>query len=210
MEATGADPVSLRAGRDAKAMDMMGHEYTKQSYNFARNVLPCDDKELKSLLMSIFHQIELLFIASARGGKYKTYAVNEALQRVLFNLADDFDLTNTIHNFLIEKGSVAKRIYRVSDLRKFSEYARILGFKDSKRYKPDKLISFIRPHGWLKSYYLAEKPVLPHGANMKLRDALYIIDDERYIPPEIKEAVAQALYWEIIEFQADFSEKPVR
>jgi hypothetical protein len=133
--------------------------------------------------MSIFQQIELLFIASARGAKYKTYAVNEALQRALVKLADDFDLTNSIHNFLIEKGSVAKRIYRVADLRKFSEYARILGFKDNKRYKPDKLISFIRPHGWIKTYFLVEKAVLPHGADMKLRDALYILDDERYIPP---------------------------
>jgi DNA-binding XRE family transcriptional regulator len=80
LEATGADPCSLLAGRDAKAMDMRGREYTKEAYNFYRSVLPCDEKELKNLLMKIFHQLQLLFIASNRGGKFKTYAVTSALQ----------------------------------------------------------------------------------------------------------------------------------
>jgi len=210
LEATGADAVSLRAGRDAKAMDMMGHEFTKQSYNFYRNVLPCDQKEWMTLLMAIFHQLQLLFVVSNLGGKFKTYAVNAAPQRALAKLADDFNLTKSIHNYLLETGHTEKRIYRVSDLRKFSEYASILGYKDNKRYKPDKLIPFTIPRGWLIEYFLYEKPVLPHGADRKLRDAKYILDSERYIPPEIKEALDEALYWEITEFRTSLAEKPIR
>jgi hypothetical protein len=59
-------------------------------------------------------------------------------------------------------------------------------------------------------YVLSEKPVLPHGADMKMRDATYFLDSERYIPPEVKEALAQALYWEILEFRTSFAEKPIR
>src|SRR5664280_67873 len=50
MEATGADPVSLRAGREAKAMGMMGREFDKQAYEFYKGILPCTEKELKHLL----------------------------------------------------------------------------------------------------------------------------------------------------------------
>lgn len=210
LEATGADPATLVAGRDTKAMDMMGKEYTKQSLEFYRAVLPCDEKELKFLLMKIFHHLQLLFVTSNTRGKFKTYAINLAFQRALIDIANDFNMTNSIHDFLIKGGFSKKRIYRVSDLRKFSDYARILGYKDNKRYKPDKLISFVLPVGWLVDYLLIEKAVLPHGADMKLRDADYILDDERYIPPEVKEAYDQALYWEIEEFRSDYSEKPIR
>jgi DNA-binding XRE family transcriptional regulator len=210
LEATGADPVSLLAGREAKAMDMMGCEYSKSSYDFYRTVLPCDDKEWMELMMAIFHQLQLLFVVSNRGGKFKTYAVNSALQTALAKLAHDFNLTKSIHNYLLENGHIAKRIYRVSDLRKFSEYARILGYKDNKRYKPDKLIPFTIPRGWLYDYVLSEKPVLPHGADMKMRHATYVLDSQRYIPPEVKEALAQTLYWEILEFRTSFAEKPIR
>jgi hypothetical protein len=191
-------------------MDVMGQEYTEQSLQFYRAALPCDEKEMKFLLMKLFHHLQLLSVTSNSGGKFKTYAINSAIQRALINLAGDFNLTNSIHDFLIKGGFSKKRIYRVSDLRKFSDYARILGYKDNKRYKPDKLISFVLPVGWLVDYNLVEKPILPHGADMKLRDADYILDNERYIPPEIKEAYDQALYWEIVEFQSDYSEKPIR
>jgi DNA-binding XRE family transcriptional regulator len=210
LEATGADPVSLRAGRDAKALDMSGKEYTKESYSFYRGILPCDAKEMKLLFTKIVQQVQLLYIASQRGGKYKTYAVNFALQTALMKLADDFHLTQSINQFLLDQGYIKKRIYRVSDLRKFAGYARILGFKDNKRFKPAKLISFTLPTGWLPTYFLVEKPILPHGANMKMRDAKYILDDERPIPQYIKEAIDQALYWVIEEFRADLSEKPIR
>jgi hypothetical protein len=136
--------------------------------------------------------------------------VNGAIQESFQEIAKDFNLEKAIHNFLIEQGRVDKRIYRVSDLRKFSEYARILGFKDNKRYKPDKRISFTFSRGWMRNYYLMENPVLPHGADMKLRDAKYIFDDERPIPDIVKEAISQALYWEIKEFRADFCDKPTR
>jgi transcriptional regulator with XRE-family HTH domain len=210
LEATGADPVTLRAGREAKAMDMMGKEYTKQSLEFYRGVLPCTEKELKFYLHKSIQYLELLLIASNRSNQIKTYAVNAAIQDSFQKIADDFSLEKPIHNFLIEKGSVDKRIYRVRDLRKFPEYARIVGFKDNKRYKPDKLIPFTIPRGWMRNYSLIAKPVLPHGADMKMRDAKYILDDERPVPEVIKEALSQALYWEILEFRSDYSEKPIR
>ena len=102
------------------------------------------------------------------------------------------------------------RTYRVRDLRKFPEYARIIGYKDNKRFKADKLIKFVLPRGWIDNYYLHVTPILPHGADRKLRDADYILDNERPIPQEIKEAVAQAIYWEIKEFRADFTQEPIR
>ena len=210
MEATGADPVSLRAGLDARALDMLGHDYSRQSYESYKGVLPFNDDELRVLLRKLVQYCQLLLIASNRGSKFKSYVVNSAIQEALSKVADDFNLLSSIHSFLIENGSVDKRIYRVSDLRKFSAYARILGFKDNKRFKPDKRIPFSIPRGWMRDYYLVEKPVLPHGADRKLRDATYILDDERTIPETIREAVSQALYWEIIEFRTSFCDNPTR
>lgn len=210
LEATGADPVSLLAGREAKALDMMGGEYSKESLAFYRALLPCSEKELKFYLHKTIQYLELLLIASNRSNQIKTNAVNNAIQDSFQKIAEDFNLEKPIHNFLIEQGSVDKRIYRVSDLRKFPEYARILGFKDNKRYKPDKRIPFTLSRGWMRNYCAIERPVLPPGADRKLRDAHYILDDERPIPEAIKEAVAQALYWEIVEFRADFCDEPTR
>lgn len=210
LEATGADPVSLLAGHDAKALDTMGDEYTKDSYEISKIIPPYNQKEMLSLFIKIFHQIQLLFLASNRGGRFKVYAINSALQKALMNLADNFDLTNSIKTILIENRDFDRRKYRVSDLRKFSEYAHILRYKDDKRYKPDKLIEFVLPRGWLVNYYLVEIPVLPPGADMKLRDADYILDRERHLPPAIKEAFDQALYWKIEEFRPTFAEKPIR
>jgi len=209
-EATGADAASLLGGPDAKALDTRGHPYTKEANTFSRSVPGYDEKEFKLLLIKIFHQLQLLFLASNRGGKFKMYTVNSALQAALMKIADDFHLTQSIRNILIETGNSEKRKYRVTDLRKFPEYARVLGYQDDKHYKPDKLVEFILPRGWLVHYYLIETPVLPHGADMKLLNAHYILDSERYIPPEIKEAVDQALYWEIIEFRPTFADKPIR
>lgn len=73
MEATGANPRSLRAGHNAKAIDMLGHEYTKKSFEFYKNVLPCTDKELQFLLHKLINNLELLLI-TANQGKFKTYA----------------------------------------------------------------------------------------------------------------------------------------
>lgn len=122
MDATGADPVSLLAGNEATALDMMERPYSKDSYQFYKAALPCDEKEWQTLLLKIFHQLQLLFVVSNRGGKFKTYAVNGALQSALLKLADDFNLTQSIRNFLTEQGHVTKKRYRVSDLRKFKEY----------------------------------------------------------------------------------------
>ncbi len=204
MEATGADPAQLRRGPQAKALDMMGKEFSKESFDFLKKVLPCTDNDLRLLLHKLISYSELLLIASQRGGKSKSHAVYSAVVDSLEKVAGDFKLKESILHFLREKDSVRKRIYRVSDLRKFPDYARILEFKDTKRYKADKLIPFTIPRGWIARYLLKEKPVLPIGADMKLRDAEYILDEERPIPEEIKEAVAQALYWEIVEFHREF------
>jgi DNA-binding XRE family transcriptional regulator len=210
LEATGADPVSLLAGPDSNALDFGGRPFTKEAHAFYKNALPCDHTEASTLLITVFHQLQLLFVASHRGGKYKTYVLNRAIQNALYKLADDFALNDSIRRYLIESGHTKRRLYRVSDLRKFPGYARILDYTDDERYAPDDLKEFVLPQGWLVEYYLHEKPILPHGADMKLRNAKYIIDDERFIPPEVEEAVAQALYWEIVEFRPNFAEKPIR
>lgn len=209
MEATGANPASLLAGPNAEAQDMFGCEFTKEALDSYRRVAPCDEKEMKFLLMKIFHQLQLLYVVANRTAKFRTYVINDALQRTLLALANDFDLTKSINRFLIENGRVDKRNYRVSDLRKFPGYAQILGYKDTKRTKPDKIVSFVLPKGWIRDYFVHEKPVLPHGADMKLRpNATYILDDERFIPPEVQEAVDQALYWEILDFRPDLTYPP--
>jgi transcriptional regulator with XRE-family HTH domain len=183
LEATGADPFSLLTGRNGKALDINGKAYSKEAYRFYKGALPCDEKETQILLLKVFDQFQLLFHASNRGGKFKTYVLNRALQTALLGLADDFDLTKSINDILIKSGNSNKRAYRVSDLRKFSEYARILGYTDDERYASDDIKEFLLPRGWLQEYYLVEKPVLPHGADMKLRNAKYILDSERDIPP---------------------------
>ena len=93
-----------------------------------------------------------------------------------------------------------KRKYRVGDLRKFPAYARLIGFQDQRRYRPDKVVEFTVPHGRMDHHTLVESPVLPHGADRKLRDAEFILDADRPIPEVVKEAVAQALYWKIESF----------
>lgn len=86
-------------------------------------------------------------------------------------------------------------------MRKFPAYASILSFKDNKRFKPDKVIEFTIPLGWIRNYLVHATAVLPHGADRKLRNAEYILDDERPIPEVIKEALSEALYWEIKDFR---------
>ncbi len=159
------------------------------------------DKELVYYLHTTIRYMELLYISSNRGGKFKTYGINAAIQNAFQKIAHDFNLVPGIESFLIETGRFSKRKYRVSDLRKFPDYARILGFKDKKSYRPDKLFEFTISQGWILNYILHVKPVLPHGADMKLRKAEYILDIDRRIPGVVKEAIAQAEYWEIVSFE---------
>jgi DNA-binding transcriptional regulator YiaG len=200
MEATGAEPASLRKP-DGEARDMMGHKYSLKSFEFRKKVLPVDESKLKDYVHTLVRYTELLLIASERGGKSKADAVFSAIQESLKRIAEDFRLEESIEKFLLEKGSFRERSYRVSDLRKFSDYAQILGFKDDKRYSPEKVVKFKIPRGWILDYLLYERPVLPHGADMKLRDAEYILDEDRPIPDVIKDALKEAEYWEIIEFR---------
>ena len=200
-EATGADPATLLQGAGAQALDRMGQPYSKASLEFMKSVLLMTDDELRYHLHSLVRYTELLLIASNRAGKFKTHGVNAAIQESFQKIADDFDLLPSINAFLIEKGAFDKRKYLVADLRKFPAYARILGFQDKRSYQPTTLIEFTIPKGWMRDYILVATPVLPHGADRKLRDAEYFFDDERPIPPEVKEALAEATHWRIESFQ---------
>jgi transcriptional regulator with XRE-family HTH domain len=209
MEATGADPVHLRTEPRGEAIDMMGQPYSKQSYDACNKILPLTDSEILFLVKKIVSYAELMLIASQPGAKYRTRAVFAEIVESFQKAADDFDLKTKIHDFLIEKGSVDKRIYRVSDLRKFPKFADIIGFKDEKRFSPDKLIPHSRPKGWIRDYFLIEEPVLPPDIAMKLPSKkLYLMDDERELPEELKKMVDQALYWEITEFRLSLTEPP--
>lgn len=198
--ATNADPESLLQGPCGTALDRLGQPYTKESLQFLKEVIPMTDDDLRYYLDPLIRCLELLLIGSSRAGKFKTHGVNGALQNAFQKIADDFDLMPSIKNFLVEQDSVRQRKYRVGDLRKFPDYARLIGFQDNRRYRPDKVIPFTIPHGWMDHYKLVESPVLPHGADRKLRDAEYILDSDRPIPDVVKEAVAQALYWKIESF----------
>jgi DNA-binding XRE family transcriptional regulator len=212
MEATGADPVALRLGQAGKALDMLGREYSKSSLDFYHQVLPCDEKEFRYLVLTLSHYSQLMLIASNRGNHFKMRTVFGEILNSFKEIAEDFQLKNPIHNYLIETGHLDKRKYRVSDLRKFPEFARLIGYKDDKRFNPDKIIPYDRPKGWIPEYFLDEMPILPPDAEMKLRpNSTYIIDNERPIPQALKDIVDQALYWEIKEFRlslVDPSQRP--
>jgi len=201
-EATAANARSLLSRGSASAMDMGGEPYSKASLEFLKNVLPITEDELRFYLHKLVNYLELLLIASNRAGKFKTYGVNAAVQESFSKIAEDFSLEESIRQFLIEQRSVTKRIYRVCDLRKYPEFARLIGYQDNRKFSPKKLVAFEIPKGWMKHYTLHEIPILPHGADHKLNpNAKYILDEERPIPPEIKEAIDQALFWEIKDFQ---------
>ncbi|MBM3877033.1 MAG: helix-turn-helix transcriptional regulator [Verrucomicrobia bacterium] len=200
-EATKADPKILLKGPGTTALDAMGQCYSKESFQHLDGVVPMTDKELQHYLNSLIGFLELLLIASHRAGKVKTHAVNAAVQNAFQKIADDFNLLPGIEGFLKEQGSVRHRRYRVGDLRKFPDYARLIGFQDQRRYRPDKVIEFIIPHGWMDHYYLDESAVLPPGADLKLRpNTSYFLDTRRHIPEVVKEAIAKALYWKIESF----------
>lgn len=205
MEATGAEPQRLQEGGDQIALDMQGKEYSRASYDFQKKVLPVTDDEVQLLTQKLLSYSQLLLIASRRGTKFKTRAVFAEIIDALQKVACEFGLKEGINAFLVEQGYVDKRAYRVKDLRKYPAFARIVGFTDDKRFSPDKVITFLRPRGWIPEYFLHETAVLPPDVEMKLRpNSEYIIDDERPIPDELKKIVEQALYWEIKEFHPSF------
>lgn len=211
MEATGADPASLQSGPSGKALDMRGEEYSKSSFEFYRKVMPGGEREFQHFALILSHQIQLMLMASNRTNVMKMRAVYAALQNSFLKLASDFALTDGINRHLIAAGSVDKRKYRVSDLRKFPDFARIIGYKDDKRFRPDKLIPYDRPKGWMSEYFLHEVPILPPDSEMKLRpDADYILVDDRPIPQALQDIIDQALYWEIKEFRRSFVDPPQR
>ena len=204
LEATGANPVELRAGR--KAVDTFNRPYTKESYQLYQSYLQESRHDLSYYMGHLAHWIQLLLIASQRSGQDKLQQVFAAVQRFLAKTAEEFDLKKNIHGFLIEKAQVLKRKYLVSDLRKFPEYARIIGFKDNKRFKPSKVIDFAIPFGWIVEFSrLHEKVIFPPEINRKLGKKNFIVDTSRPIPDtpefkELKEALPHALYWRIKKF----------
>jgi hypothetical protein len=144
-----------------------------------------------------------------RGKQFKMRAVFSEIQDSFVKIADDFHLKGAIHNYLTENGHVDKRKYRVSDLRKFPEFARMIGYNDDKRFSPDKIIPYDRPKGWIPEYFLDETPVLPPDVEMKLRpNADYYIENERPVPEVLKSLIDQALYWKINEFRLSLVDPP--
>jgi DNA-binding XRE family transcriptional regulator len=163
MENTAADPSSLRAGKDATAKDMIGEPYSKKSLALLKGVLPFTDKQFGHYLHALIRYLELLLISSNRGSKFKVYGVNAAIQGAFLKIAQDFNLEESIDSFLREKGSMEKRIYRVGDLRKFPDYARIIGFKDNRKYKSEKLITFSLTRAHLDTVLSLSAKVDPNG-----------------------------------------------
>lgn len=209
LEATGANPRELLAGR--KAVDVSGHPYTKQSYEVYQKWLKDSQHSIDYYGFHLTRFLQLLLISSERAGQKKLHSVVAALQDSFAKIGRDFDLKKNIEGFLIEKGHVRKRIYLVRDLRKFSQYAGLIGFKDNKRFKPNKKISFDIPDGWIPAFELIERPILPKGLKTKLLGGKhYIIDHNRPIPdtPEfkpVKEALSKVLYWKIAKFTPDWT-----
>ena len=205
LEATGADPVELRAGH--KALDCRGRPYTKDSYQFYQSYLQQSRHDYSYYMGHLMFWNQLLLMALQRSGQDKLQQVFAAVQKFLAKTAEEFDLKKNIHGLLIEKGEVKKRKYLVSDLRKFPKYARIIGFKDNKRFKPNKKIDFTIPVGWIQEFtYLEEKAIFPLAVNRKLGKKHYVIDSNRPIPdtPEFKdfkEALPKALYYRIKKFK---------
>jgi transcriptional regulator with XRE-family HTH domain len=209
LEATGANPAELRAGR--KAVDLSRRPYTRQSYEAYKVWLEKSQHNLDYYNLHLTRFLQLLLISSERAGQVKLHSIVAALQNSFAQIADDFDSEKNIHGFLIERGHVRKRIYLVRDLRKFPKYADLIGFKDNKRFKPDKKISFDIPEGWMLEFdQLLEKAVFPKEIEKKLGDKHYIVDTNRPIPdtPEFKvfkEALSKVLYWRIKNFTPSFS-----
>ncbi len=197
METTGANPTALLKGQ---ALDLDGEQFTKESSGRYKAMVSFVDTKNhhRNLLCS---WIELLLIASERAGQNKSNSVVVTITEFLRKLAIDFNLEKNIYGFLVERGAVRKRAYRVQNLRKFPDYARIIGFKDSRRYKPDKIVKFEIPQGWIPSFdLLNEKPILPKELEKKHKNKLYLIDGDRPIPKEVQDMFNQALYWKIKQF----------
>ena len=203
--------MSLRSGHPGKALDMNGDEYGKASFEFYQKALPAGDREFRHLDLTLSHQIQLLLSTSNQANRFRMRAVFAAAQNSFRKTAEDFGLVDAIQRFLIAGGHVDRRKYRVGDLRRFPDYARIIGYRDDRRFSPKKIIPCNRPRGWVTDYYLVESPVLPPDAEMMTRpNAAYIIDDEHPIPQVLAHIVEQALYWQITEFRWNFLHPPQR
>ena len=174
LETTGANPTALLKG---KALDRDGKPFTKESSEKYKALVSCVDSR-QHHRQTLFSWIELLLIASERAGQSKMDAVVANIQIFLKKLAADFNLDKNIKGFLVEHGSVRKRSYRVSDLRKFPAYAKIIGYTDNKRFKPEKILAFEILTGWIHDFAaLDECPVLPKDLekNIGEKSALLVL-----------------------------------
>src|ERR1039458_4258684 len=116
LEATGANPFELLAGR--KAVDVKGQPYSKQSFDEYQSWLKTNLYDRQYYHGHLARYLELLLIASERAGQLKLHCVNAALQHSFARIGEDFGLKNNIHGHLIEQGKIRKRVYLVRDLRK--------------------------------------------------------------------------------------------
>ncbi|MCX6904155.1 MAG: hypothetical protein NTW03_11905, partial [Verrucomicrobia bacterium] len=104
-------------------------------------------------------------------------------------------------------GRVQSQTYRVADLRKFPELGHILGFKDNKRYKPDKKINFTVPVGWISEYaYLQLKLELPEDLQKQFSDKVILYDGDRPLPEEFRDAARQATCYRVVDFHLRYSD----
>ena len=197
-EQAGANPSALLEG---KALDMEQKPYTKKSFDDFKSKLGCVDYSQDNRRW-LFHYVELLLMASTRGGQDKAAAVVVSIARFLKKLAKDFNLEKNINGILIENGCIKKRAYRVSDLRKYPIYAGIIGYQDNKRFKPTKIIKFEITEWWIHGFIaLQESPVLPKELEKLHKNTSFIIDGDRPIPQEMRDWLDKALYWKIKFFQ---------
>ena len=209
LEATGANPFELLAGR--KAVDVKGQPYSKQSFDEYQSWLQTNLYDRQFYHGHLARYLELLLIASERAGQLKLHCVNAALQHSFARIGEDFGLKNNIHGHLIEQGKIRKRVYLVRDLRKFPDYARIIGFQDNKRFKPHTRVSFDIPDGWLPEFdTLEERPILPKAIARKYAEKDYRLEANRPTPdaPEYQaaaEALSKALYWRITKYAPSLS-----
>ncbi|MCX6904154.1 MAG: helix-turn-helix transcriptional regulator, partial [Verrucomicrobia bacterium] len=90
LQATGANPTELRAGRKGKALDIFGNPYTKEYYDFYNSQVPCSDETGQEYLCHLSRWIRLLLLASIRVGGPRTHALFFTLQELLEETARNF------------------------------------------------------------------------------------------------------------------------
>lgn len=205
MDATGALPRSLLRGKSALGME--GQPYSKEAHDAFINLPLNHEVDFQHYVIAAKRYLHLLLMGAHRAPRGKFYACFDSFTRFLKQAADEFDLEKHIDGFLKEQGSALTCIYLVRDLRRFPEYARILGYKDNKRFKPDRQVTFPIAFGWIPKFALLRMvPVLPKDAPKEFREKHYVLDFDRPLPKEIWDYLSSTkMVWRIKEFTPRFA-----